>query len=411
VPRRHATPTAHAELDDRPAIAVLPFESVSDTTDQAHFADGLTDEIINELASWRLFPVIARTSTFTFKGHELDAAQIGRKLGARYIVHGSYDRTGSRLRVAAQLIDAATGRQLASDRFDQHVEEVFEVRDQIAGMVAGSIAPELLKAERDRISRRPSRNPTSYEYFLRGMEAHYRYTQHDNRDAQQWLRKSIEADPRNAQAHALLASAMLHAVQHGWRNDAEHNYEVADSLATRAVALDPRAPLAHFSLASTSMFLGRIESAYAEMTEAIRINPSHAAAHALLANLLCFLGRPGDALKSVQVALRLSPYDPRLGLWLPTMAQAHYFLANYEESVTAGRRALGLIPENILALRFTAASLGQLGRAGECTALLAALHRSTAPTLEAIGKSVQHLYRSASMIEHMLDGLRKAGLD
>jgi len=408
-PPTTAAPKLRGDFDDRPAVAVLPFENYSDAAGQEHFADGLTDDIINELASWRVFPVIARTSTFAFKGQRADAEGIGAKLGARYIVHGSYSRAGHRLRVAARLVDANTGHQLASDRFDRDIDEVFEVKDQIAQMIAGSIAPEVLKAERNRISRRPSRNPGSYEYLLRGMEVHYRYTQADNSEAQRWFRKAIEADPRNAQAHALLASAMIHAVQLGWRNDAGHNYQVADTLAARAVALDPRAPFAHFSLASTSMFLGRIDIAFAEMTEAVRINPSHAAAHALMAHLLCFFGRPTEALASVQKALRLSPYDARLGLWLAAVAQARYFLGQYEEAAAAGQQALALIPENLLALRFTVASLGKLGRSGECGPLLAVLGRSTAPSIDAIGRSIQHLYRAPEMVEQLLDGLRKAG--
>jgi len=242
------------------------------------------------------------------------------------------------------------------------------------------------------------------------MEAHYRYTKTDNAIAQGHLKKAIEIDPQNAQAYALLAHAIIHAVQLGWREDDEHNYRVADQLALRAIALDPRAPFAHFALGSASMFLGRIEQALRAMRETVRINPSHAAAHAIMAPLLCYVNEPREALDSVTWALRLSPYDPRLGLWLSVKSQAHFFLKNYEEAVTFGRQALFLIAENPLALRFTAASLGQLGRAEDAAPLIAALRQSPAPSVETIRKSVAHLYRDPAMIEHMVDGLSRAGL-
>jgi len=401
-----------SDWDRQPAIAVLPFKNFSSSPDQVHLSDGIADDVTNELASLRLFPVIARNSTFALRGETVDISQLGRKLGARYIVEGSFDRIGQRIRISARLVDAVTGIQLASERFDRPVDELPEVRDQVTEMIVGSLAPEVLRAERQRAMQRPSKNhPTSYECFLRGLEAHYRYTKVDNAEAQRHFGKAIDADPRNAQAHALLASAMLHAVQLGWREDVEHNYNVADQFASRAVALDPRAPFAHFSLGSTSMFLGRIDQALREMREAVRINPSHAAAHVIMAHLLCYVGRSNDALESVNRGLRLSPYDPRLGLWLPAASQAHYFLKNYEEAAAVGQQALSLIPENPLGQRFAAASLGQIGRLADAAWIVAALRRSSVPSIEAIRTSVTRLYRQEQMIEHMLEGLRKAGLE
>ena len=202
----------------------------------------------------------------------------------------------------------------------------------------------------------------------------------------------------------------MHAVQLGWREDAEHNYAVADGLARRAVALDPRAPLGHFALGSTAMFLGRIDEALIEMREAIRLNPSHAAAHAIIASLLCYVGRADEALDSARRALRLSPYDPRLGLWFAAVSQAQYFLRIYQEAAIIGQHALSLISENPLAQRFVAASLGQLGRKTEAEPVMLRISQSPTPSIEAIKKSVARLYRDEQMVEHLLDGLRKAGL-
>jgi adenylate cyclase len=406
---RGNTPSSSA-LDDRPAIAVLPFSSIGNDASQAYLSDGITEDVINELAGWRFFPVIARSSTFVFKGQATDIKQVRKKTGARYLVEGSVNKTGRRLRISARLIDAVTGRQLASERFDRGLEELSEIQDQIAQMIVGSIAPEVLRIERHRVSQKLRKSNTSYEHFLRGLEAHYRYTKTDNAEAQRQFKRSIETDPHNAQAHALMASAIINAVQLGWREDSDHNYVVADEFARRAVALDSRALVAHFALGSSSMFLGRIEEALIEMREAIRLNPSHAAAHAIMAPLLCYVGRADEALDSARRALSLSPYDPRLGLWLSLVSQAQYFLRVYDDAAIMGRHALSLISENPLAHRFAAASLGQLGRRTEAEAVVLTIRQSRTPSIKAIKQSVLHLYRDEQMIEHMLDGLRKAGL-
>jgi adenylate cyclase len=399
-----------ADFDNRPAIAVLPFVNSSGDPDQQHFADGITDDIITELASWRSLPVIARGSTFSFRGRAVDIQTMSKELGARYILEGSIDRRGQRVRITAQLVDANTGHYLVAERYDRHVNELFDVRDEIVETIVGSIAPELLKVERERVGRQRRLNSNSYDHFIRGLEYHYRYNKEDNAEAQQLFRKAIEADPKNSQAHALLAHAMLYAAQHSWREDSEHNYEVADKFAQQAVKLDGRSPFAHFALGSTSMFLGRTEQALAEMQEVVRVNPSYAAAHAIMAHLLCYTGRPVEAVESIQRALRLSPHDPRLGLWIPALAQAHYFLGQYQDAVVAARRALSLIPGNVIAVRFMVAGLGQLGMIAEAASPLALLRKSREPTLADQKALMEPIYRVTKMITHVLDGLQKAGM-
>jgi adenylate cyclase len=297
-----------------------------------------------------------------------------------------------------------------AERYDRTVGELFDIQDDIVERIVGSIAPELLKVERERVGRQRPLNQTSYNHFIRGLEYHYRYNKEDNAEAQHLFRKAIEADPKNAQAHALLAHAMLYAVQHSWREDTEHNFEAADRNAMQAVRLDGRSPFAHFALGSTSMFLGRTEQALTETREAVRLNPSHAAAHAIMAHLLCYTGRPVEGLESIKRALRLSPHDPRLGIWLPALAQAHYFLEQYQDAISAARRALTLIPGNVIATRFMAASFGQLGMAAEATPAVALLRKSREPTLAGQQKLMEPIYRAPKMITHVLDGLRKAGM-
>jgi adenylate cyclase len=406
----YGTAVSRVNIESRPAIAVLPFINLSNTPGHSHLSDGITDDIINELASCRMFPVIARNSSFAFKDQMVEVTEVGRRLGARYVMEGSFNRRMQRIRISARLIDAVTGIQMAAERFDRDFNSFSEIQDQITEMIVGSLAPELLRVERQRIVKTPEKNPTSYEYFLRGQEFHYRYTKTDNSMAQKYLERAIESDPLYSQAHALLAHAIIHAVQLGWRDDDQHNYAIADQHATRSMALDPRAPFAHFALGATSMFLGRIDQALYEMRETVKINPSHAAAHAILAHLLCYVDQPEEALKSVEWAIRLSPYDPRLGLWLAGKSQAHYFKRNYFEAVAAGQQALLLLAENPIAQRFTLASLGQMERMRDSQPLIHIIRRSPTPSLAAIKQSVLRLYRNPLMVEHMLDGLRKAGL-
>lgn len=409
VPRTEVS-SVQTRFGDRPAVAVLPFNNLSALPDQTYIIDGIVENIIDELASCRMFPVIARNSSFAFKDKSLRITEIGRRLGARYVIEGSFNRARERVRISARLVDATTGIQMVAERFDQAFDRFIEVQDEITEMIVGSLAPELARAERRRIDRKTDQQLNSYDYFLRGQEAHYRYTRTDNAIAQSLLKKAIEVEPGNAQAYALLAHAVIHAVQLGWRRDQQHNYGVADQYAKTSIGLDPRAPFAHFAFGATSMFLGRIDQALYEMRETVRINPSHAGAHANLCHLLCYVEQPQEALKSVQWALRLSPYDPRLGLWLAGQSQAYYFQENYEKAAEIGRQALLLIAENPIAQRFTAASLGQLGLIGEAKDLIEVLKGSPAPSLKSIRDSVRHLYRNTVMVEHMLDGLKKAQL-
>ena len=385
------------------------YTSFSSEPDQEYLVDGMTEDIITELANWRVFPVIARNSTFTYKGKHVDILQVGKELGVHYVVEGSVRKLGQRLRVVAQLIDATTGHHVLAEKYDRNLTDLFELQDEIVSTVVGAIEPELLKAERERITHASQQELNSYDCFMRGLAHHYRYTKEDNAEAQRLFRKAIEVDPGNANAHSHLALAMLFAVQSGWRSDDEHNFSVACDLGQRAVALDGRDPIARFVLGSACMFAGRIEQALAETEEAIRLNPSLAAAQATLAYLLNFVGKPQDALAAAEKAIRLSPHDPRLALWLPALAAAHFHLQQYEEAIVAGRRALALRPGYPVALRYVVASLGQLGRITETDSERAALS-SRYSSLAELAASLRTYYRDPVKLDQLLAGLGKAGM-
>jgi adenylate cyclase len=397
------------KLDDHRAIAVLPFNNFSGDPEQEFFANGITEDIISLLAGWRAFPVIARNSTFTFKGQTVDVKKVGQELGARYVVEGSVRKSGHRVRVTAQLIQTDTGHHIMAERYDRDLTDLFELQDEIVRTIAGAIQPELLKFERDRIAELPQHNEDAYAFYQHGMWHHYRQNKADNTKAQEYFRRALEIDPEYPQATAALSIALCAAGYLGWSDNAERNYEESVDTAQRAVALDSRYPNAHFALALISMWLGRNDRAAAEFKEAIKLNPSFAAAHAVLGAVLNFQGESEEGVASVEKGIRLSPSDPRLFIWLSGLAAAHYQLRHYSEAVEIGRRSWTLNRNYITGLTYVVAGLAQLERTEEAHAALSDLKKRD-PKLVALRTTVQ-LYQNQAGIDHLLDGLRKAGFE
>src|SRR6266545_4358084 len=235
------------EFANRRAIAVLPFVNFSGDPEQEYFADGITEDIISLLAGWRAFPVIARNSTFTYKGQTVDIKKVGQELGARYVLEGSVRKSGHRVRVTAQLIRADTNHHIMAERYDRDLTDLFELQDEIVRAIAGAIEPELLKFERERIAERPQHSEDAYELYQRGMFHHYRQNKADNIEAQAYFRRALAIDAQYPQATAALSIALCSAALVGWAENNDACFEQADELAQRAVTLDPRYPNAHFA--------------------------------------------------------------------------------------------------------------------------------------------------------------------
>ena len=305
-----ALPPSSGQLDDRRAIAVLPFLNFSDDPEQEYFADGITEDIISMLAGWRAFPVIARDSTFTYKGQTVDIKKVSGQLGARYIVEGSVRKSGHRLRVTAQLIRADTGHHIMAERYDRDFTDLFELQDEITYTIVGAIEPELLKFERNRIATQPQHNEDAYELYQRGMFHHYRQNKADNIEAQANFRRALAIEPQYPQAMAALAIAVCNAGYLGWSEDVERNFEESLELAQRAVTLDARYPNTHLALALACMYTHRSNQAISEFEQAIKLNPSFPAAHAVLGHMLTYAGRAEETIPLVEKAIRLSPTDP-----------------------------------------------------------------------------------------------------
>jgi adenylate cyclase len=408
-----AEPTLAASpsgFDDRRAIAVLPFANFSGDPEQEFFADGITEDIISLLAGWRAFPVIARNSTFNYKGQTVDIKKVGEELGVRYVLEGSVRKSGRRVRVTAQLIRADTNHHIMAERYDRDLTDLFELQDEIVTAIAGAIEPELLKFERERIADRPQHSEDAYEFYQRGMWHHYQHSSADNIEAQSYFRHSLAIDPDYPQAIAALAIAVCNAAYLGWSNETEKNYDEAFELSQRAVTLDARYPNARFALGLVCMWTSRSNRAIAAFEEAINLNPSFAAAHVLLGQMYLYGNRPEEAIGLAEKGIRLSPSDPRLFIWLPALAGAHYQLGHYKEAAEIGRRAWALNRNWPAGLRYVVAGLGQLGRIEEAQGALAEL-TNLDPGLAFVEGILTRLYTGRAGVDHFLDGLRKAGMN
>jgi adenylate cyclase len=354
--------------------------------------------------------VISRHTAFTYRNRSIGTKQIGHELGVRYVVEGSVRRSGNRVRVNAQLVDAELDTHLWAERYDRSRADLFELQDEIVTAIAGAIEPELLKFERGRIAALPQQSDDAYELYQRGMFHHYRQNKADNLKAQAYFRRALVSEPHSSQATAALSIALTIAAYLSWAENPERNYQEAFELGERAVALDERYPNAHFALALICMWTGRTERAAAEFEEAIKLNPSFAAAHAVLGVVFTLLGNPAAGVESIEKGLQLSPRDPRLFIWLSGLAAAHYQLRHYSDAVEIGRRSWALNRNYITGLTYVVAGLAQLGKREEARTVLAEL-RELDPSLAAARTTLQRLYKDQAGVDHLRDGLRKAGFE
>jgi len=399
-------------FDDRFAIAVLPFVNFSGDPEQEFFADGITEDIISMLAGWRAFPVIARDSTFIYKGKPADIKKVGNELGVRYVLEGSVRKSGRRVRATAQLIRSDTGHHIVAERYDRDLTDLFALQDEITTAIAGAIEPELLKFERDRIaSQRQQHNENAYELYQRGLWHHYRHSKADNIEAQGYFERALALDPQYPQATAALAIAVCNAGYLGWSENQERNFEESFNLAQRAVGSDGRYPNARFALALTCMYTHRSDRAIAEFQQAIKLNPSFAAAYAVLGHMLTYAGRPEETIPLVEKAIRLSPNDPRLFIWLPALAGAHYQLGHYEQAIEAGRRSWTLNRNWPVGLTYVLAALGQLGRTEEARTVLPSFKALRPIDLAGWERNARRVFTDRAAVDHLRDGLRRAGFE
>ena len=383
----------------KPSVAVLPFTNMSGDPAQEYFADGLAEDLITDLSKVTGLLVIARHSSFAYKGRSVDVRSIARDLGVRYVIEGSVRRASDRLRINAQLIDASDGSHIWADRFDRDLADVFLVQDEVVSKIVGALAEKLPSARS--LPKRRAVNLEAYDLFIRGRS--FATLVQDAKAARPLLSKAIELDPGFAEAHAWLA--MTHLV--GWiylGEPEEEHRKPARSAARRAVSLDPENADAHIILGYLRAFEGELVEGVAELEMGLRINPNHAEGWALLADLRVLEGRAAEAIDCVYNAFRLNPHPPGDYYWL--LGWAQYALGRYQDAVTALRHESAGGPG---VRRILAAALAQLGRLQEARAE-ARTFLSQFPHFSARewGRGQPFLYDADR--QHFIDGYVKAGL-
>jgi TolB-like protein/Flp pilus assembly protein TadD len=395
-------------LPDRPSIAVLPFDNMSDDPDQEHFADGMSEDLITGLSRIRWLFVIARNSSFVYKNRAVDVKQVSRELGVRYVLEGSVRRAGNRLRVSAQLIDATTGGHHWAERYDRELGDIFAVQDDITRSVAAAIEPQLLAAEGDRALSRVAGDLGAWELVARAQTHFGRMTRADYEIAIGPLEKAVAAYPDYAPAHGMLGFRLVFAAHMGWI-EGDAGLVPGRQHALRAIELDERDPWGHSALGYCALMERRTEESIAAFRRAVNLNPNSAAAHAHLCRGLAFAGQDREAIEHGEEAIRLSPLDPEKALFLGGIAIAHYTAARFAESAQCATEALRLRPGFQGAHRLRCASLAQAGHIDEARSYLATVRREQ-PQLSLDWIRANVPYQTPELMERFLDGMRKAGL-
>ncbi|WVT75068.1 tetratricopeptide repeat protein [Sinorhizobium chiapasense] len=396
-------------LPDKPSIAVLPFVNMSGDPEQDFFADGLTEDIITALSLYRWFFVIARNSSFAYKGRAVDVKQIGRDLGVRYIVEGSVRRAGSRVRVTGQLIEAETGIHLWAQRYEREFADLFAIQDEITQHVVAAIEPEILIGENRRALLRGSDNLDAYECHMRGTLLHNAQDSaaHFN-EAVEWQRRAIALDPDFGRAHMMLARSLFARCYFGFSDDIDRDSAEMQAEAARAVVLEDHDPYCHYVMCLANFAAQRPHAAVAEAQQAIDLNPNFALAHMALGWARIYVGRFTEALEPLHTALRLSPHDPLTYLFFSRIALAHYHLGNYDEALHHAERAL-LLRRTYFSLVVVITCLGQLGRIEEARKLFPEVIANAPSDVPRYWRFFT-AYADPADHAHFNDGLVKAGL-
>ena len=350
-------------LPDKPSIAVLPFQNLSADPEQEYFADGVVEDITMALSRFRWLFVIARNSSFTYKGRPVDIKQVGRELGVRYVLEGSVRKAGNRVRIAGQLIDAETGAHLWADRFDGALEDIFDLQDQVTSTVVGAIAPMLQREEIERARRKPTENLDAYDYYLRGLASLRRWTRDANSEALQLFGKAIQLDPRLAPAYGMAGWCYIQRKARHWMIDPVQESAEATRLARKAVHLGTDDPVAMCMGAYVLSYIAHeFDDAIAFVDRGLAMNPNLTQALSLGAWVRVFRGEPDLALDYAERARRLSPLDPSMYGIHGAMACAHFLAGRYDMASSCAEKSLRDNPEFLLAICTFAASNALAGR-------------------------------------------------
>jgi adenylate cyclase len=405
-------------LPSKPSIAVLPFENMSGDPEQAYFADGMTDDLITDLSKVGGLFVIARNSTFAYKGKSQNIRDVAKTLGVRYVLEGSVRRSGAEIRVNAQLIDATTGGHVWADRYDGELKNIFALQDKVTRNVVTALSVELTREDTERVARRGTENAQAYDVFLKGWQRYLRQTPEDFRAAIVHFKKAAELDPKYGRAYAALAATYWEASTRYWdlalgfNRPHEARFEAEQFLAK--AMLDPT-PLAHQVASAMLLHAQQHDDAIAEAKRAIAGDPNDADGHVALANVLSFTGRSKEALELVERAIRLNPnYPPH---YLYQLGLAQFGMKRLDEAVTSLERAIALNRDDYWSQRLLLATYGLLDRRADAAKLLDAIkgnekrgRLAAYDPLTITASTYSYPFANRADVERFAEGLRKAGV-
>jgi adenylate cyclase len=398
--------SAPLALPDKPSIAVLPFQNMSGDPEQEYFSDGITEDIITALSRLRWFFVIARNSTFAYKGKGIDIKRLGNELGVRYVLEGSVRKSGQRVRITGQLIDAATGNHIWAERYDRELTDIFALQDEITTSVTAAIEPKLLAAEGVRTEKRSIADLNAWDLVARALSHFWKLTASESEVAVTILREAVQRYPDYAPAHSMLAFALLVSSHVGWMPDGDRDSAAYHT--RKAVELDENDPWAHMALGYLALTDHLTDDAVRHFQTAIDLNPNFAAAYGYVGWARVFDGRSVEALPSFDQAMRMSPRDPLNGFFSAGISAAHYFAGQYLQAVKWGRQAVQLRPGILGGYRILCASLAQQGNIQEAQTVLSQLQQlHPGLSMAWIERNVPY---TIGPMGKFLDGLGKAGL-
>jgi adenylate cyclase len=400
---------APLSLPEKPSIAVLPFDNMSDDPEQEFFADGIAEDVITALSRFRSLFVIARNSTFTYKGSAVDVTRVAKELGVRYVVEGSVRKAGNKVRITAQLIDGTNGNHVWAERYDREIDDIFAVQDEITENIVGRVDNEVRVSEIDRARRKPPANLDAWELYQRGLWHAYKATHGDNEAARTIFLKAIERDPNFALAHAGIAFTCLLEVAQGFSDDPAEWLAKGLAAGERAVALDDKDGFTQFALGRVLVYTGQGDRAIAALEKSVALNPSFALGHYGLGQALYWYGRAADAMPELDMAMRLNPHDPMLWGMQLLRAACYNALEIYDGAEEWARKGVNERPDLLLLHVNLAHALAGQNRLDEARLAVEAARRVKPDLSTSVIRSLNPHFHP-EYLDRILVALRKAGL-
>jgi TolB-like protein/Flp pilus assembly protein TadD len=395
-------------FEGRPAIAVLPFDNLSGDPDQEYFADGIAEDLITRLSAWRWFPVIARNSSFTYRGEAVDVKRVSRELGVRYVVEGSVRKAGDRVRISAQLIDATTGAHVWAQIYDRELRDVFALQDEITEAIAAAMYPELERRERERAERSKPQDLEAWECVMRGWWHWRRSTKEDNEIARSLFQRAIQLDSHSSNAYAYLAVAHSQAIMLQFTEPQESISEMVHT-AKKSVELDPNNAVAQIALCNAFRLTGKQQEGIRAAERAVELNPSYAWGYTHLGMSLAMADRAEEAIPVLEKALRLDPSGDVSWQACQGMVLAHFSAKRYEQAIEWAQRVIQENAASSATWRMLAASHAYLGQMDEAhTAFAEVLRLQPSASVADVERNLSAA--NPEFRDRYIDALRKAGL-